>query len=156
MAQCDLEYFEKEMAGMDDLRWKQRFDNFRKAFQTLVGAVNLTKIRALSDLESQGMIQGFEFTHELAWCVLKDYLEHKGFTGIVGSRDATRLAFKNGLIEDGDVWMNMIKARNQTSHTYNESTATQITTDITENFFPAFEKLAATFGALYAEDGTTE
>jgi nucleotidyltransferase substrate binding protein (TIGR01987 family) len=98
------------------------------------------------------MIQGFKFTHELAWCVLKDYLEHKGFTGVIGSRDATRLAFKNGLIEDGEVWMDMIKARNQTSHTYNESTAAQITADITGSFFPAFELMARTFSSLYDED----
>jgi nucleotidyltransferase substrate binding protein (TIGR01987 family) len=140
------------MTDMDDVRWKQRFDNFQKAFQTLVGAVTLSGTRALSDLEAQGMIQGFEFTHELAWCVLKDYLEHKGFTEIVGSRDATRLAFKNGLIEDGDVWMDMIKARNQTSHTYNESVASQIATDITDNFYPAFEKMAEKFTSLYEEE----
>lgn len=102
------------------------------------------------------MIQGFEFTHELAWCVLKDYLEHKGFTGIIGSRDVTRLAFKNGLIEDGEVWMDMIKARNQTSHTYNERTAEQIATDITERFFPAFEKMIQTFSALYDKEDLPE
>jgi len=55
----------------------------------------------------------------LAWNVFKDYLEHKGFVDLIGSRDGTRMAFKNGLFEDGDVWMAMIKARNQSPHTYN-------------------------------------
>jgi len=139
------------MVEEQDIRWIQRFDNFQRAFQTLVAAVTLSRKRALSDLEAQGMIQGFEFTHELAWCVLKDYLEYKGFTEIVGSRDATRLAFKNGLIEDGEIWMDMIKARNQTSHTYNESTANQITTDITDRFFPAFDMMAKRFASLAGE-----
>lgn len=141
---------------MQDVRWQQRFDNFHKALQTLVDAVALKQTRVLSDLEVQGMIQGFEFTHELAWCVLKDYLEHKGFTGLVGSRDATRLAFKNGLIDDGQVWMDMIKARNESSHTYNESTADQIATDITDRFFPAFEKMAQAFSSLYEKEDHPE
>jgi nucleotidyltransferase substrate binding protein (TIGR01987 family) len=141
---------------MDDVRWKQRFENFRKAFGTLRAAVTLARARELSDLEGQGMIQGFEFTHELAWCVLKDYLEHKGFSGIIGSRDATRLAFKNALIADGEVWMDMIKARNQTSHTYNESVAAQITADITGSFFPAFEKMERAFASLYEKEDLPE
>ena len=141
---------------MQDVRWKQRFNNFKKAFQTLQEAVRLTRERGLSNLETQGMIQGFEFTHELAWCVLKDYLEHKGFTEIIGSKDATRLAFKNGLVEDGEVWMDMIKARNQSSHTYNESTASQIATDIVDRFFPAFERMSKAFGERYQEEDAAE
>jgi len=104
---------------MNDIRWEQRFQNFLKAFQTLEEAGALARERDLSPLEEQGVIQSFEFTHELAWNVLKDYLEHKGFTQVVGSRDTTRLAFKNGLITDGEVWMKMIEDRNKTSHTYN-------------------------------------
>ena len=130
---------------MNDVRWKQRFSNYQKAFQTLVEAVELSQTRELSNLEGQGLIQSFEFTHELAWNVLKDYLEHKGFTGIVGSKDATRLAFKNNLIEDGDAWMKMIEDRNKTSHTYDEGIAQEVVDDIIGQFYPAFEKLAQTF-----------
>ena len=65
---------------MADIRWKQRFNNYSKAFQTLVAAVELSRSRELSELEEQGVIQSFEFTHELAWNVLKDYLEEKGIT----------------------------------------------------------------------------
>ena len=86
-----------------DIRWKQRFSNYLRAFQTLVDAVELADVRELSNLEQQGLIQSFEFTHELAWNVLKDYLEHQGIAGLVGSRDASRAAFKNGLIEDGGI-----------------------------------------------------
>lgn len=135
-----------------DIRWQQRFQNYLRAFQTLVEAVALAQTRKLSRLEQQGLIQGFEFTHELAWNVFKDYLEHKGFVDLIGSRDATRTAFKNGLIADGDIWMDMIKARNQTSHTYNLELAEEITQDILTRFYPAFEKMAQTFKQLIAKN----
>lgn len=133
---------------MQDIRWKQRFDNYLKAFQTLVEAVELARTRELSKLEQQGLIQGFEFTHELAWNVLKDYLEEQGFVSIIGSKNATRGAFKNGLIADGDAWMDMIKARNLTSHTYNTEIAQSIVKNILERFYPAFESMAKKFSEL--------
>ena len=139
---------------MQDIRWKQRFNNYLKAFQTLVEAVELARTRELSKLEEQGMIQSFEFTHELAWNVLKDYLEHKGVTGLIGSKDASRAAFKNELIEDGDAWMQMIADRNLTSHTYDLAIARAVVDNVLERFFPAFESMAKKFTALYEqEDG---
>ena len=80
--------------------------------------------------------------------MLKDYLQEKGIGDLIGSRDATRAAFKNGLIEDGDAWMEMIKARNQTSHTYNINLAQKISTDIVTRFFPAFVALELRFQSL--------
>ncbi len=133
---------------MTDIRWRQRFNNYSKAFQTLVAAVELARTRDLTDLEQQGLIQSFEFTHELAWNVLKDYLEEKGITGLIGSKDATRTAFKNALIEDGDAWMKMIEDRNRTSHTYDEAVAQSVVENILNLYFPAFEALAGTFTAL--------
>ena len=133
---------------MDDIRWKQRFNNYIKAFQTLVEAVELAKTRELSKLEEQGLIQSFEFTHELAWNVLKDYLEDKGIAGLVGSKGATRTAFKNGLIEQGEDWMKMIEARNKTSHTYNPDIAHEVVEDVLERFYPAFESMAKKFTEL--------
>jgi nucleotidyltransferase substrate binding protein (TIGR01987 family) len=131
-----------------DTRWLQRFSNYQKALLTLSEAADLAGKRALSNLEHQGLIQGFEFTHELAWNVLKDYLEEQGFVGIIGSKNATREAFKNALIADGDVWMDMIKARNMTSHTYSTNIAQGIATDILQRFYPAFKAMEVTFGAL--------
>lgn len=135
--------------AMQDIRWKQRFNNYIKAFRTLVEAVELAKTRDLSELEQQGLIQGFEFTHELAWNVLKDYLEDKGITGLIGSKDATRAAFKNGLIGHGEDWMNMISARNQTSHTYQPEIAKAIVENILRRFYPAFESMAKKFAEIY-------
>jgi nucleotidyltransferase substrate binding protein (TIGR01987 family) len=132
-----------------DIRWKQRFNSYLKAFQMLVEAVELAHSLELSKLEQQGLIQSFEFTHELAWNVSKDYLEDKGITGLIGSKDATRAAFKNALIEQGEDWMKMIEARNLSSHTYNSETAQQIADNIIERFYPAFASMAKKFSALH-------
>jgi nucleotidyltransferase substrate binding protein (TIGR01987 family) len=134
---------------MQDVRWKQRFNNYIKALQNLTEAAALAKQRALSKLEQQGLIQSFEFTHELAWKVLKDYLEHQGVTGLTASRDSSREAFKVGLIEQGEEWMEMITARNLTSHTYNPEVAEKIVSDILERFYPAFTSMAKKFTALH-------
>jgi nucleotidyltransferase substrate binding protein (TIGR01987 family) len=131
-----------------DIRWRQRFQNYQQALARLTGAVALSRQRALSDLEEQGLVQVFEFTHELAWNVLKDYLEAQGFVDLIGSKNATREAFKNGLLEDGDAWMDMIKARNLTSHTYQEKIAKDIVRDILGRFHPAFAALEARLARL--------
>ena len=132
----------------NDIRWKQRFNNYSKAFQTLTEALELANSRELSELEQQGLIQSFEFTHELAWNVLKDYLEEKGIVGLIGSKDATRSAFINGLIEEGDDWMKMIEDRNKTSHTYNPEVAQAVVENILKRFYPAFERMAKKFTSL--------
>jgi len=121
-----------------DIRWKQRLNNFLPAFNQLKAAVELSHQRALSDLEKQGVIQAFEFTHELAWNVIKDYFEYQGASQITGSRDATREAFSKGLIKDGDSWMEMIKSRNKTSHTYNKNVAEEIVGKIVTSYFQCF------------------
>lgn len=135
-----------------DVRWKQRLQSFRKAFAQLSNAARLAKERKLSDLERQGLIQAFEFTHELAWNTLKDFLASRGATNLFGSKDATRQAFAKGLIEDGEVWMEMIASRNQTSHTYNEDTANEIAEAITSAYVAAFQKFLKRFTDLEGEE----
>ena len=135
-----------------DIRWKQRFDNFLRALTTLEEAARLASQRPLNDLEQQGLIQGFEFTHELAWNTLKDFLEHKGITGLIGSRDATRTALKNGLVEDGQTWIDMIKDRNLTSHTYHLEVATRIAGNVLTRYYPAFQALSARLKAVMNEE----
>jgi nucleotidyltransferase substrate binding protein (TIGR01987 family) len=132
----------------EDVRWKQRFQNFKKALLTLENAVELGKTRELTDLEKQGMIQGFEFTFELAWNVMKDYLEEQGITGIIGSKGAVRHAFNKELIEDGQVWMDMIKDRNLASHSYDEKTAEDLFLAITETYIYQFKKFAEKMSSL--------
>lgn len=123
-----------------DLRWQQRFQNFLKAFSLLEEAVLKYQNEGLSDLEEQGLIQRFEFTHELAWNVLKDYFEYQGNVNITGSRDAAREAFQKGLVDDGEGWMEMIKSRNKSSHTYNEDIAKEIVKHVAEWYYRLFLK----------------
>ncbi|TAN80864.1 MAG: nucleotidyltransferase [Gallionella sp.] len=121
-----------------DIRWKQRFDNFNRALEQLTQAVELSRQRPLSDLEKQGVIQGFEIVHELAWNVLKDFLAYEGITGIVGSRGAVREAFRRDLLIDGELWMDMIEKRNLSSHTYNKALAEELVSAIVGGYHAAF------------------
>ena len=131
-----------------DIRWVQRLSNFNKALSQLSKAVTLNKERPLTDLEDQGVIHAFEFTHELAWKTIKDFLEEKGSAKIYGSKDATREAFQAELILDGETWMQMIKSRNDTSQTYNEETADEIARDIKERYFDLFIAFGAKMKSL--------
>lgn len=124
-----------------DIRWQQRLQNFEKALALLSEAVVLSEQRPLTELEEQGLIQRFEFTHELAWNVLKDYAEYQGVVTITGSRDATREGVHMGLIQNGDVWMEMLKSRNQSSHTYNEDISEAILKRVIDVYHPLFEEL---------------
>jgi nucleotidyltransferase substrate binding protein (TIGR01987 family) len=137
------------MAPGSDVRWIQRFENYRRALESLREAVQLARQRKLSRLEQQGLIQAFEFTHELAWNTLKDFLGARNHPSrVYGSRDATREAFAADLIEDGDVWMKMLESRNATTHTYAEAVADRIAEDILALYFPEFEKLRETLAEL--------
>jgi nucleotidyltransferase substrate binding protein (TIGR01987 family) len=103
---------------------------------------------ALDEILKQGLILSFEYTHELAWNVMKDYAEYQGNNNVKGSRDATREAFKMELITNADSWMDMLKSRNDTSHTYNEHTADEIYNKIVQTYQPLFIALAEKMEAL--------
>ena len=124
-----------------EVRWIQRANSFERAFARLKAAVKLAEQRELSDLEAQGLIQGFEYTHQLAWKTLKNFLEAQGTLNLYGSRDTTREAFRNGLIENGEVWMDMVDKRNLTSHTYDEEIAAQVVMTIRNAYYAEFDRL---------------
>ncbi len=130
---------------MTDIRWKQRFSNFLKAYAELKEAEALAQTKSLSKLEKQGVIQGFEYAHELAWNVLKDYLHEQGHGNLIGSKDTSRLAFKVGLIKNGEAWMEMIRCRNTTSHMYNQTLADEVYGKILNQFFPEFTNIVTEF-----------
>jgi nucleotidyltransferase substrate binding protein (TIGR01987 family) len=131
-----------------DIRWHQRLENFSKALSQLESAVMLSKQRKLSTLEEQGLIQAFEFTHELAWNLMRDYFYYQGNNEITGSRDATREAFKMGLVKNGEAWMEMIKSRNQSSHTYNQEVADEISEKIIASYFELFTEFERKMNSL--------
>ena len=123
-----------------DIRWIQRFEHYQKALAHLEQAVQWATERDLSLLEKGGVIKAFEFTYELAWNTLKDILESQNYE-IRGPRDAVEKAFNRGLIENGDVWAEIMKDRNLTTHTYNEEIADTIFDAIVSSYYDAFEKL---------------
>jgi len=124
-----------------DIRWQQRFSNYKKALAQLQKFIDKGK---LNELEEQGLIKSFEYTYELAWNTIKDFYEGQGETGIQGSRDAFRLAIGRGLVQNGDNWMKMIEGRIRTSHTYDEEVANEIASDIFDIYHPLFIQLQTT------------
>lgn len=134
-----------------DIRWRQRFNNYEKALRKLEEAAerikddyeideegNIDEDDFLDDIIKEGVIQRFEYTHELAWNVMKDYLNEIAGIKALGSKDSTRQALAGELITNGEVWMEMIQSRNQTSHTYNEEVADGIFGKIIREYLPAF------------------
>jgi len=115
---------------MADIRWIQRLENLEKANSLVREVVKTKDIEALSDLEKQGLIQRFEFTFELAWKTLQDYLVYLGYEFQSGPNSTLKMALDNSLITNADVWRRMAKARNLSSHTYDEDEADRIVNDI--------------------------
>lgn len=113
-----------------DVRWQQRLHHCQRALLQLAAGVRLAAERTLSPLEEQGLIKAFEYTYELSWNVLKDFLESQGAGPLYGSRDTIRSAFRAGLLEDGEGWMEMVESRNLTAHSYDEATAARIVADV--------------------------
>ncbi|MCK5029262.1 MAG: nucleotidyltransferase substrate binding protein [Bacteroidales bacterium] len=130
------------MNKFNDIRWIQRFSNYKKALDQLREFVML---KELSKFEKQGLIKSFEYTYELGWNTIKDYLYYQGNPDVSGSRDTIREGFKQNLISDGDGWMEMLQSRNRTSHTYDEDTAEEIVSQILTKYFHLFEELLETF-----------
>ncbi|MFH1429156.1 MAG: nucleotidyltransferase substrate binding protein [Candidatus Margulisiibacteriota bacterium] len=120
-----------------DTRWKQRFQNFEKAFLLLERTL---KIKQPSEAEGGGIIQFYEATFELSWKMLKDYLDEQGFT-VTSPREAIKQAFQSDIIEDGHIWIEALEDRNLTTHTYDEKTAAKVIKRIRENYFPVINQL---------------
>ena len=136
-----------------DIPWEQRFSNYQKALAQLQKFIDKGD---LSELEEQGLIKAFEYTYELAWNTIKDFLEFKGQTDIYVSRDATRKAFELGIIEDGESWMDMLKSRNATSHTYNEEVAAEICQAVFDVYFSLFVQLKIKFENLRSDSDQSD
>lgn len=117
-----------------DVRWKQRFQNFDKAFKRLTDAIQIIRNDPDNVLMQAGLIQTYEFTFELAWKTLKDYLEMEGFT-VPSPRATLRQAFQCGYIQQGDVWLKALNDRNLTAHTYDDEVAKEVIADIQQTYY---------------------
>ncbi|TNG95210.1 nucleotidyltransferase [Pasteurellaceae bacterium USgator11] len=120
-----------------DIRWLQRFENYQSAVAQLNDAVLQYRYTDI-DIIKEGIIQRFEFTHELAWKLMKDILLAEGFQDVLGSRSATRMAFNQGLVSEGQIWLDMIDSRNRTVHTYNVQVLTEEFQKIVDVYLPQF------------------
>ena len=143
------------MVQNKDIRWIQRFSNYRKALIKLTQAVNIIARRVddsdeVDELMKEGLIQRFEYTHELAWKVMKDYAEYQGYTEVRGSRDAFRQALQMGIIDDAG-WMESIEDRNLTSHNYDEEVAEEVYQAIVQKYYPLFIRFEQTMSPLAGE-----
>ncbi len=121
-------------------RWRQRLKDFEKSAARLKEAASK---KEFSDLEKDGVIQRFEFTFELAWKTLKDYLENQGFSGIASPKKALQKSFSMDLASDGNVWINMLEDRNRMSHPYSRAASEKIFQNIKKYYVPAIDELAA-------------
>jgi nucleotidyltransferase substrate binding protein (TIGR01987 family) len=120
-----------------DIRWKQRFNQFNKAFSLLASAI---KVEKPSELERAGLIQFFEMSFELGWKLLKDYLENEGFD-IKSPREAVKQAFQSEIIQDGNAWIMALEDRNLSTHTYQEQTALAVEQKIRQTYYPLLLQL---------------
>lgn len=124
-----------------DIRWKQRFDNFDRAF-VLLREVCEADLQTLSQLEKEGAIQRFEVAFELAWKTLKDYLEEQGFiVSPATPRQVIKEAFSARLLDDAEVWIDMMLHRNLLSHTYDFKVFEEVLRVVVRRYFPAFDRL---------------
>ncbi|MDR0311470.1 MAG: nucleotidyltransferase substrate binding protein [Acidobacteriota bacterium] len=131
--------------ALPEKRWIQRFDNYLSVLRHLENFAAIREARPLSVAEEFAVLKAFELVFESAWNMLKDYLTEQGAVDIHGSRDAIRAAFRVGIIENGEIWFDMIKSRNTTSHAYDEATAQEVSFVVSNEYIKEFGKLKAKF-----------
>ena len=118
-----------------DIRWIQRFGNFKKGLEKLRDAIAEHSKRKMSDLEKEGLVQRFEYSFELAWKTLQDLLYHKGYKDIKGPNPVLKQALPDGYIKGEEKWRDLNNARNLTAHTYDEKKVNAIVKKISEEYY---------------------
>ena len=126
------------MTEKKDIRRKQRFSNFKKALGQLEEAIQMN---SQDRLAQEGLIQRFEYTFELAWKCLQDLLQERGLVEVRGPKPVLQQAFQDGLVEDGVLWMEMLRARNEASHLYDEKVFLEIYGKTKDQFLKPLQDL---------------
>ena len=132
---------------MKDIRWKQRFQNFQFALNSLIEAVESND--TFSDLEKDGVIQRFEFTFELAWKVLQDYFHDQGYKDVNGPRNVIKKAFQDNILKNGHLWVKILEDRNLMAHTYDKKTSRDIFEKIMGDYYDAMIELNESLQKIY-------
>ncbi len=128
--------------GIED-RWLQRFQNFEKAFNSLTESIEALQNEPDNDFIKDSVIQRYEYTIELGWKTLKDYLEYEGFLDISSPKKVVRLGLKEGYLKD-DMWIMALNDRNKTSHAYDEEMSKEVIEEITEKYYYLLRDLVET------------
>lgn len=131
-------YVQNDIMNAKTIRWKQRFQYFEKATDKLKEGGEISNP---DDFQKAGLIQIFEISFELAWKIMKDYLEAEGFLEIKSPRDAIKQAFNIELIVQGHLWLEALENRNLSVHTYNEALANEYVNNIKNNYLPLLLEL---------------
>ena len=130
----------KENQAMQDIRWKQRFDNLQSAYQRLQHAIEVNEQTPDNDLIQMALIKTFEMTFELSWKTMKDYLNYNGID-VKLPREVIKQAFANDIIIDGQLWMDMLEDRNLMAHTYDEARAIKAVNHICQHYIAGLNDL---------------
>ena len=137
---------ERCLVSDDTPRWRYRFENYRRAFSLLREAIEMMDEREPSQLEKEGIIQRFEYTTELAWNLMKDYLESENIIfEQVTPRTVIRKAFEANLLEDGQTWMDVLDARNKMSHNYDLKIFETVIEEVRKHYLRVFDTLHSKF-----------
>jgi len=128
-------------AKPNELRWKQRFENFEKARKKLNLTLEAYEKDNNNEIYQMALIQSFEFTYELGWKCVKDYIRYQGVKKVSFPREVIKHAFHHNIIEDGQTWIDMIEDRNLMSHTYDEEKAINAACRIAERYVKAIDQL---------------
>lgn len=133
-----------------DIRWQQRFDNLQRAHRRLLWALEIQEQDPENDLIRMAVIKAYEFTFELSWKTLKDFLAYNGIDAKL-PRDVLKQAFATGLLSDGQLWIDMLEERNLMAHTYDDARARQAVRLIQERYLAGLQQLHDLFSAKLEE-----
>ena len=137
-------------AESSDIRWKQRFDNLQRAYRRLVSVLELLLQDPDSEVVRMAVIKAYEFTFELSWKTLKDYLAYNGIDARL-PREVIKQAFATGLLVDGELWIAMLEERNLMAHTYDDARAQAAVTQIQSRYLAGLSQLHELLAAKHKE-----
>lgn len=123
-----------------DIRWKQRFDNLQKAYRRLRCALEIHQQDSNDELMRMAVIKAYEFTFELSWKTLKDFLAYNGIDAKL-PREVLKQAYATGLVSDGQLWIDMLEERNLMAHTYDDTRARKAVDQIQERYLSGLQQL---------------
>lgn len=127
-------------AESSDVRWKQRFDNLQRAYQRLRWALEIQQQDPDNDLMRMAVIKSYEFTFELSWKTLKDFLAYNGIDAKL-PREVLKQAFATGLLSNGQLWIDMLEERNLMAHTYDDARARNAVNQIQQRYLTGLQQL---------------